>query len=207
MKTSPPRKVKVKDILILWKQVHQEKWKWKIFLFCENKFNMESESERYSYLVKTSPTKKVKVNDFFMFNFSKGLGAPIGSLVLGRYLPWSSFVCWITKRKKGFFQPTIVTLPIILHSEEMIWKARRLRKALGGGMRQTGFVLCIFYVFVFVRCIIEYCKWIGFSGVVAAAGLFGLEHVYPRLGEDHARWKKMIMAISTRRTGMVMMII
>ena len=29
-------------------------------------------------------------------------------------------------------------------------------KALGGGMRQTGFVLCIFYVFV--RCIIEYCK-------------------------------------------------
>ena len=100
MKTSPPRKVKVKDILILWKQVHQEKWKWKIFLFCENKSNMESESERYSYLVKTSPTKKVKVNDFFMFNFSKGLGAPIGSLVLGRYLPWSSFVCWITKRKK-----------------------------------------------------------------------------------------------------------
>ena len=75
----------------------------------------------------------------------------------------------------------------------MIWKARRLRKALGGGMRQTGFVLCIFYVFVFVRCIIEYCKWIGFSGVVAAAGLFGLEHVYPRLGEDHARWKKKIM--------------
>ena len=41
--------------------------------------------------------------------------------------------------------------------------------------------------------------------MVAAAGLFGLEHVYPRLGEDHARWKKMIMAISTRRTGMVMM--
>ena len=107
VKTSPPRKVRVKDILILWKLVQQRKWKWKIFLFCENKFNMESESERYSYLVKTSPTKKVKVNDFFMFNFSKGLGAPIGSLVLGRYLPWSSFVCWITKRKKAFFnQPS-----------------------------------------------------------------------------------------------------
>ena len=219
----------VKDVLILWKQVHQGKLKWKIFLFCENKSTKKSESERYSYLVKTSPTKKVKVNDFFMFNFSKGLGAPIGSLVLGRYLPWSSFVCWITKRKKvvssnhphppndhgllaeirkpknSFFQPTILTLPIILHSEEMIWKARRLRKALGGGMRQTGFVLCIFYVFV--RCIIEYCKWIGFSGVVAAAGLFGLEHVYPRLGEDHARWKKMIMTILTRGVGMVMMII
>ena len=43
--------------------------------------------------------------------------------------------------------------------------------------------------------------------MVAAAGLFGLEHVYPRLGEDHARWKKMIMTISTRRMGMVMMII
>ena len=124
--------------------------------------------------------------------------------------PWKVFTMIIlcllnNKKKKGFFQPTILTLPIILHSEEMIWKARRLRKALGGGMRQTGFVLCIFYVFV--RCIIEYCKLIGFSGVVAAAGLFGLEHVYPRLGEDHARGKKMIMAISTRRMGMVMMII
>ena len=43
--------------------------------------------------------------------------------------------------------------------------------------------------------------------MVAAAGLFGLEHVYPRLGEDHARWKKMIMTILTRRMGMVMMII
>ena len=31
------------------------------------------------------------------------------------------------------------------HSEEMIWKARRLRKALGGGMRQTGVIHCIIY--------------------------------------------------------------
>ena len=28
-----------------------------------------------------------------------------------------------------------------------------------------------------------------FAGVVAAAGLFGLDHVYPRLGEEHERCK------------------
>ena len=32
----------------------------------------------------------------------------------------------------------IFIIVIIKISEEMIWKARRLRKALGGGMRQTG---------------------------------------------------------------------
>ena len=42
--------------------------------------------------------------------------------------------------------------------------------------------VCIYVcVFVFVNCIAV------FAGVVAAAGLFGLEHVYPRLGEDHER--------------------
>ena len=86
-----------------------------MFLFCESKTNKESESERYSYIVKKKSKKEmVKVNDFLIFNFSKGLGAPIGSLVLGRYLPWSSFVCWITKRKKKLFQPTILTLPMIM---------------------------------------------------------------------------------------------
>jgi len=76
---------------------------------------------------------------------SKGLGAPIGSLVLG--------------------------------SEEMIWRARRLRKALGGGMRQTG--------------------------VVAAAGLFGLEHVYPRLGEDHASALRLATCIEAAGEGKI----
>lgn len=59
---------------------------------------------------------------------SKGLGAPIGSLLLG--------------------------------SHELIKKAKRVRKMLGGGMRQTGFL--------------------------AAAGHYALQNHIDRLAEDHA---------------------
>jgi len=64
--------------------------------------------------------------------FSKGLGAPVGSVLAGR--------------------------------SELIARAHRFRKMLGGGMRQ--------------------------SGVLAAAALHALEHNWPRLGDDHthARW-------------------
>lgn len=59
---------------------------------------------------------------------SKGLGAPVGSVLCG--------------------------------SEALIGKARRLRKMVGGGMRQ--------------------------AGVLAAAGLYALDHQIERLVEDHA---------------------
>ncbi|MBU3057986.1 low-specificity L-threonine aldolase [Pseudomonas indica] len=59
---------------------------------------------------------------------SKGLGAPVGSVLCG--------------------------------SSELIGKARRWRKMVGGGMRQ--------------------------AGVLAAAGLYALEHLVERLAEDHA---------------------
>jgi len=59
---------------------------------------------------------------------SKGLGAPVGSVLLG--------------------------------SREFILQARRIRKMLGGGMRQ--------------------------AGVIAAAGLHALEHHVHRLADDHA---------------------
>jgi threonine aldolase len=63
---------------------------------------------------------------------SKGLGAPIGS--------------------------------VIASSEELIFEARRVRKRLGGGMRQVG--------------------------VIAEAGVYALKNNYKRLAEDHknARW-------------------
>jgi len=61
---------------------------------------------------------------------SKGLGAPMGSLLVG--------------------------------SKELMEKARRLRKMLGGGVRQ--------------------------GGVMGAAGLVALDHL-PRLAEDHAKAK------------------
>ncbi|MBI1784914.1 PLP-dependent transferase, partial [Candidatus Sumerlaeota bacterium] len=70
--------------------------------------------------------------DSLNFCLSKGLGAPVGSLVVG--------------------------------SREFFEKARRVRKVLGGGMRQ--------------------------AGVLAAAGLIALEESPKRLHEDHdnARW-------------------
>jgi threonine aldolase len=69
------------------------------------------------------------VADTVTVSLSKGLGAPIGSLVLG--------------------------------SVEKVPDSRVLRKRLGAGWRQ--------------------------AGVLAAAGLFALEHNIDRLGEDHAR--------------------
>ena len=44
--------------------------------------------------------------------------------------------------------------------------------------------LAPFAVFVLFA---PFAHFIIFAGVVAAAGLFGLDHVYPRLGEDHVR--------------------
>jgi threonine aldolase len=49
--------------------------------------------------------------------------------------------------------------------QDLIDKARRNRKMLGGGMRQ--------------------------SGILAAAGLYALEHNIPRLADDHARAKRL----------------
>jgi threonine aldolase len=71
--------------------------------------------------------------DSVMFCLSKGLVAPIGSMLAG--------------------------------TKEFIAKAFRLRKMLGGGMRQVG--------------------------VVAAGGLISLEKMAGRLGQDHARAKSL----------------
>jgi len=66
--------------------------------------------------------------DTVMFCLSKGLGAPVGSMLVG--------------------------------TKNLIGRARSIRKALGGGMRQ--------------------------AGILAAAGLIALEHGPARLHEDHA---------------------
>ena len=64
---------------------------------------------------------------------SKGLGAPIGTVLVGE--------------------------------KELIARARRTRKALGGAMRQVG--------------------------IIAAAGLYALEHNVERLAEDHANARRL----------------
>jgi threonine aldolase len=71
--------------------------------------------------------------DSVTFCLSKGLCAPVGSVLCG--------------------------------SKEFIKKAHRLRKMLGGGMRQ--------------------------AGILAAAGIVALETMTVRLAEDHARAKKL----------------
>jgi len=72
---------------------------------------------------------------------SKGLGAPVGSVLCG--------------------------------SEHLIAKARRLRKMVGGAMRQ--------------------------AGILAAAGLYALEHQVQRLADDHANAR--LLADGLREAG------
>ncbi len=68
---------------------------------------------------------------------SKGLGAPVGSVIIG--------------------------------SAERMERARLLRKRMGGGMRQVG--------------------------VLAAAGIYALDHHIERLGEDHVKASRLAKAL------------
>ena len=76
--------------------------------------------------------------DTVMFCLSKGLGAPVGSLLCG--------------------------------SSDLMREARIVRKRMGGGMRQ--------------------------SGILAAAGIFALQHNVERLGDDHVRARKLAVTMA-----------
>ncbi len=76
---------------------------------------------------------------------SKGLGTPVGSVLVGHH--------------------------------DLIERARRWRKMLGGGMRQ--------------------------AGILAAAGMFALEHNVTRLAEDHARAEALAAHLSTLDLGTI----
>ncbi len=76
--------------------------------------------------------------DSVTFCLSKGLCAPVGSVICG--------------------------------SREFIRKARRIRKQLGGGMRQ--------------------------AGILAAAGIVALDKMVDRLGEDHQRAKSLACGLA-----------
>ncbi len=84
-----------------------------------------------------SVTKLTQPVDSVMFCLSKGLSAPVRSMLAG--------------------------------DREFIRRARKFRKILGGGMRQ--------------------------AGVIAAAGIVALEEMVERLGEDHARAKRLVDGI------------
>ena len=72
---------------------------------------------------------------------SKGLGAPVGSLICGR--------------------------------KDDMWRAHRVRKLLGGGMRQ--------------------------AGILAAAGLHAIEHHRARLADDHASARLLAERLATSK--------
>jgi len=85
----------------------------------------------------TSAKDRAAPFDTVSMCLSKGLGAPVGSLLAG--------------------------------SAELIGRAHRFRRMLGGGMRQ--------------------------AGVLAAAGLHALEHNVERLAEDHANARRIAEAV------------
>ncbi len=85
-----------------------------------------------------APNQIGRLFNSISFCLSKGLGAPIGSMLVG--------------------------------SKQMIRDARRLRKAMGGGMRQVGFL--------------------------AAAGIYALDNHVERLKEDHRRARALGQVIS-----------
>lgn len=80
-----------------------------------------------------------KLFDSISICFSKGLGAPVGS--------------------------------VLICSNELIYKARRIRKVFGGGMRQSGYL--------------------------AAAAIYAIDNNPPRLKEDHRRAKELGMFLGT----------
>ena len=94
----------------------------------------------FNALVETgeSPAAWGELFDTISICLSKGLGAPVGSLLLG--------------------------------PAELIARARRYRKVIGGGMRQAGYL--------------------------AAAGLYALDHHVDRLAEDNARARRLAEALA-----------
>lgn len=97
-----------------------------------NKYNLKLHldgARLFNALVakRETPEQYGSVFDSISICLSKGLGCPVGSVLLG--------------------------------SNDFIYKSRRIRKRMGGGMRQ--------------------------AGILAAAGLYALDHHVERLAEDH----------------------
>tara|TARA_B100001996_G_scaffold327237_1_gene274027 strand:+ start:2157 stop:3197 length:1041 start_codon:yes stop_codon:yes gene_type:complete len=86
----------------------------------------------------TEAARMVRDYDSISICLSKGLGAPVGSVLVG--------------------------------SSEFISRAHRWRKMFGGGMRQ--------------------------AGIIAAGGLFALDHHIDRLAEDHTRARRLAEAVN-----------
>lgn len=95
--------------------------------------------------LRCAPSELAGIADTVSVCLSKGLGTPLGSVLVG--------------------------------PKDLIARARRHRKILGGGMRQAGFA--------------------------AAAGLFALEHTISRLSEDHQRAEQLASVLRSLGCGTV----
>jgi threonine aldolase len=107
-----------------------------------------------------NPQTYGKMFDSISICLSKGLGAPVGSVLIG--------------------------------NQTFIDKSRRVRKVLGGGMRQ--------------------------AGILAAAGIYALDHHLDRIAEDHRRakvlgevlmlqsWVKEVLPVETNIVVAVLML-
>jgi threonine aldolase len=95
-----------------------------------------------------------------IFNASVATGIPVSELVRG----FDSVMFCLSK---GLGCPVG---SLLCGSREFIEEARRVRKALGGGMRQ--------------------------AGILAAAGLYALEHHVERLAEDHENARILAQGLS-----------
>ncbi len=103
------------------------------------KFHMDGARIWNALIAKRQDPKDFgKLFDTISVCFSKGLGAPVGSVLVG--------------------------------DRESIQKALRIRKVLGGGMRQVGYL--------------------------AAAGIYALENNISRLAEDHKRARELAEVLS-----------
>ena len=95
-----------------------------------------------------------------IFNAAVGLGVPVTELTD----PAESVTFCLSK---GLCAPVG---SVLVGSNEFIQKAHRLRKQLGGGMRQ--------------------------AGILAAAGIYALEHMVERLADDHRRAKMLAKGLT-----------
>lgn len=107
---------------------------------------------------------KVHMDGARVFNAAEHLGVPVSRIVRDV----DSICCCLSK---GLACPVG---SVLVGSKEFIKQAHRLRKALGGGMRQVGFL--------------------------AAAGLVALDEIVPLLNLDHQRARKIAEAIHAMKS-------
>ncbi|MCG6927883.1 MAG: aminotransferase class I/II-fold pyridoxal phosphate-dependent enzyme [Acidobacteria bacterium] len=106
---------------------------------------------------------RVHVDGARIWNAATALGIPASALAAGADTA-------MTCLSKGLGCPVG---SLVASSRERIEKARRVRKLLGGGMRQ--------------------------AGILAAAGLVALDDAIPRLAEDHAHARRLAEALAQAR--------